>query len=145
MGKIIQPGEKLFLDTMLFIYHIEEHPRYSIVTESIFKNIERGQNTAITSTTSLLEILVQPKKYNRYDAASEYYNLLQTFPNLEFIPVDVPVADAASSVRAEYNLRTPDAIQIATALYKKANLFLTNDRSFLKIKEIKVVLLDDIL
>ena len=55
----------------------------------------------------------------------------------------MPVADAASAIRAEYNLRTPDAIQIATALYKKANLFLTNDRSFLKINEIKVILLDE--
>jgi len=31
--------------------------------------------------------------------------------DLEIVPVDLAVADAASSIRAEYNLRTPDAIK----------------------------------
>jgi hypothetical protein len=30
------------LDTSIFIYHLEDHPRYSPITESIFNALEKG-------------------------------------------------------------------------------------------------------
>ena len=41
------------------------------------------------------------------------------------IPFDI--AENAAKLRADYNLRTPDAIQMATAIYAGASFFLTND------------------
>jgi hypothetical protein len=37
------------------------------------------------------------------------------------------VAERAAELRARYNLRTPDALQVATALVRRCEAFLTND------------------
>jgi predicted nucleic acid-binding protein len=42
----------------------------------------------------------------------------------------------ASYLRATYTLRTPDAIQLATAIYSQADFFLTNDKQLSAITEI---------
>jgi len=55
------PGERerIGLDTNLFIYFLEDHPRYGAWCASLFDRIERGHNAAVTSTVTLLELLVQ--------------------------------------------------------------------------------------
>ena len=46
-------------------------------------------------------------------------------------------------MRAEYGLRTPDALHIATAIEAGAQAFITNDRSMRKVSQLKIVMLDD--
>jgi predicted nucleic acid-binding protein len=41
--------------------------------------------------------------------------------------VSAPIAEEAARLRAKHNLRTPDSIQIATAINAGAMSFLTND------------------
>jgi predicted nucleic acid-binding protein len=47
--------------------------------------------------------------------------------NVETLPVSAPLAEEAARLRAKHNLRTPDSIQIATAINAGATSFLTND------------------
>jgi predicted nucleic acid-binding protein len=53
------------------------------------------------------------------------------------------VADRAAQLRAEYRLKTPDAIQAASAMSCGATGFICNDRGFQKMKEIDCLILDD--
>lgn len=131
------------VDTMVFIYHIEEHPVYSQITESFFEAVERGRHTAVTSVVTVLEMLVKPKRENNFGAVKDYRDTLLTFPNLKIIDVDLKVSDTASDLRAKYNIRTPDAIQLAAAILAGAGTFLTNDESLKKVSDIKILLLDD--
>ncbi|BCB95222.1 motility twitching protein PilT [Dissulfurispira thermophila] len=133
------------IDTMVFIYHIEEHPVYSQITEGIFDAVEKGRRTAVTSVITLLEILVKPKIENNHGAVKDYRDTLLTFPNLKIFDVDLRVSEKASDLRAKYSIRTPDAIQIATAILAGAGTFLTNDESLKRVKDIKVYLLEDML
>ncbi|GAB4540272.1 MAG: PIN domain-containing protein [Thermodesulfovibrionia bacterium] len=133
------------IDTMVFIYHIEEHPVYSQITESIFDAVEKGRCTAVTSVITLLEILVKPKIENNPGAVKDYRDTLLTFPNLKIFDVDLKVSEKASDLRAKYSIRAPDAIQIATAILAGAGTFLTNDESLKRVKDIKVNLLEDML
>ncbi|MCH7731983.1 MAG: type II toxin-antitoxin system VapC family toxin [Candidatus Marinimicrobia bacterium] len=143
MVSSIPRGQKVALDTMIFIYHLEDYPRYSDITENLFYEIESGRYSAVTSYITLLELLVKPKRERRFRVVSDYKDLLLTFPNLEFISLDLQVADMASSIRAKYSLNTPDSIQIATAITGKASVFITNDEDMRKVKEISVLMLDD--
>ncbi len=77
-------------------------------------------------------------------AIEDYKSILSNFPNLEVIPVDNKIADIASNLRAEYGIKTPDAIQVATYIKEGCSAFLTNDFALKKIKEIKVIPLRDI-
>ncbi len=128
------------LDTNIFIYHFEENPAYVDFTQRLFERIESGRVRAITSTLTLHEILTGAKKAGDAMLAARYRTLLETFPNLEVVPFDAAIADLSSGLRAKYGIRTPDAIQIATALHRGAERFVTNDEGLRRIKEIRVEL-----
>ena len=138
-------GKIVGLDTMVFIYHFEENQAYSPLTFSIFENLEKGNFNGFTSILTLLEILVKPKKENNLLLTERYKLLFETFPNLQVKTLNENIADIASSLRANYNINTPDAIQIATSLEVKADIFITNDATLKKISEIKVLLLSEML
>ena len=145
MEELNLKGKIIGLDTMVFIYHFEENEIYSPLTFSIFESLEKGNFNAITSVLTLLEILVKPKRENNLILTERYRILFETFPNLQVKTLDNNIADVASSLRANYNINTPDAIQVATSLEAQADIFITNDSSFKKITEIKVMLLSEML
>ncbi len=138
-------GKVVGLDTMVFIYHFEENQAYSPLTFSIFESLEKGNFNGITSVLTILEILVKPKKEGNLLLTERYKLLFETFPNLQVKEINENIADIASSLRAKYNLNTPDAIQMATSLEAKADIFITNDETLKKISEIKVLLLSEML
>jgi len=145
MEELNLKGKIIGLDTMVFIYHFEENQAYSPLTFSIFESLEKGNFKGITSILTLLEILVKLKKENNSLLVERYKLLLETFPNLQVQEINENIADIASSLRANYNINTPDAIQIATSLEVKADIFITNDANLKKISEIKVLLLSEML
>lgn len=134
---------RVYLDTSAFIYFVEEHPRYYKFCESIFGNVETGYVEASTSTLTLLEILVQPYKLKRDDLVIKFYSLLTTYPHLAWIRLTLDISDLAARLRAEHNLKTPDAIQVASAVSHGATGFICNDRVFKRIKDIECLVIDD--
>lgn len=130
----------LALDTNIFIYHFEDNPAYSTYTENLFERIESGRVRAVTSALTLHEILTGARKAGKPDLVALYRNLLGSFPNILFVPFDARVADISSDLRARYGIRTPDAIQVATAIQQRADSFVTNDAGLRRIKEIRVTL-----
>jgi predicted nucleic acid-binding protein len=58
------------------------------------------------------------------------------------VPISVEIAEVAAQLRARQNLRTPDAIQIATAMGEGAMFFLTNDARLAAVPDLKVLVLD---
>lgn len=133
------------LDTPIFIYHLEDHPRYAPLTEALFDSLEKGATRGITSYLTLMEILTKPKAAGYVEAARDYEYYLTTFPNLKVCEMDLEVARKASDLRAVEKIKAPDAIQIATAIVHGATGFLTNDRIFARIKGIDVLILDKLL
>lgn len=49
-------------------------------------------------------------------------------PSWQLVPISFEVLRRAAVIRAEHNLKPPDAIQAASAIEAKCDLFLTNDR-----------------
>ena len=145
MEELKLKGKIIGLDTMVFIYHFEENQAYSPLTFSIFESLEKGNFNALTSILTLLEILVKPKREGNLILSERYKILFETFPNLQVKELNESIADIASALRANYNINTPDAIQIATSLEAHADIFITNDTSLKKVTEIKVLLLSEML
>ncbi len=129
---------------MVFIYHLEDHKRYAPITEVLFESWEKGSHHGVTSVITLLEVLVKPNRDDNQDAVRDYKDLLLTFPNLDVFAIGAECAEIASDIRAHYGIRTPDAIQIATALLGDASAFITNDDQLKHITELSVVLLDEL-
>ena len=145
VDRLLQKHCIVSIDTGIFIYFVEQHPRYYSFCESLFKNIEVGNIQASTSTLSLLEILVQPYKLKRDELVLKFYSLLTTYPNLSWIELSINIADLAARLRGKYNLKTPDSIQVASAVSSGATGLICNDRAFKKVKEIECIVIDDYL
>ena len=132
------------LDTGIFIYHFEAHPRYLPLTQKLLTGVQAGQWTAITSIITVMELTVHPWQMGRSSVAREYEALLIHFPNLTLVDVNREVARRAAQLRAHYNIRPADALQVATALLEGATTFVTNDRKLTRLsQEIGIIVLDD--
>jgi predicted nucleic acid-binding protein len=131
------------LDTSLFIYHLEDHPRYGVITADLFSEMEKGGFKGMTSFLTLMEILVKPKADGKPEVVQDYEFVLTTFPNLSFVPLGLEVTRRAADLRAAYRLRAPDSIQVASALVQRATALLTNDKKLKVVNELDVSLLDD--
>ncbi len=59
--------------------------------------------------------------------ANQYRRILLGANNLQTVPISPSIAESAAQLRSDSGLRTPDAIQLATALEFGASSFLTND------------------
>ncbi|MBM4323124.1 MAG: PIN domain-containing protein [Deltaproteobacteria bacterium] len=133
------------LDASIFIYHLEDHPRYSPLTEIIFDTLENRKNRGITSYLTLTEILVKPKTEGLPQVSRDYEYYLTTFPNLTFYEMGLDVARKASDLIASDRIKSPDAIQLATAILHGATVFITNDKIFERVKGVDVLVLDKFL
>ena len=70
------------------------------------------------------------------------YDAFLAAPDLEVVEVTPEIVDVATALRSEYGLRTPDAIQAASAFALGSGLaFVTNDRTFSRIRGLEVRLL----
>ena len=63
---------------------------------------------------------------------------------MRLIPVTFEIADKAAQLRAQYNLRTPDALHIASAIESGCQALLTNDLGIKRVTELRVLVLDEL-
>ena len=143
LTRFLRKHRSIALDTGPLIYFVEGHPRYSPLCEALFEGIESGAVKATTSTLTLLETLVRPYQLKNDDLVLKFYSLLTTYPHLTWVPMTLNIADLAARLRADHQLKTPDAIQAASAITSGATGFVCNDRAFRKIQEFDSLVLDD--
>lgn len=139
LKEVLSQSSLIALDTMVFIYHFEENQEHLESTTAILSAVENGDLQAAVSVLALTEILVKPLKDGRKTLAEEYRKLLRNFPNLQLLPVTAAVADRAAILRAGYNIATPDALHLATAIEAEADCFITHDSKLARVEEIEVV------
>jgi predicted nucleic acid-binding protein len=135
---------RLGLDTSAIIYFIEAHPKYDALVTAIFSDIATGRFVGVTSAITLTEVLIQPLLHGDTQLQQRYRDLLLWSDNFEVVSVDAAVAERAANIRARYRLRTPDALQIATALNSNCQVFITNDMTFRRVNELRVLILDEL-
>jgi predicted nucleic acid-binding protein len=132
------------LDTAIFIYHFEANVRYLALTSLILSGVHAGVQNAITSVITLMEITVHPWRLQSANIAREYEVLLANFPNLMLVDITRDIARRAAQLRADFNLRPADALQVATAVNLGATLFITNDRQHRRLMPlVEVAILED--
>ena len=136
-------GKRIFVDTAPFIYLIEKSPDYLHVIEPIFRAADAGDVRLFSSSLTLIEVLVKPLRLKRPDLVVQYEHILTSSSSIRLQSLDVSIARRSAEIRAKYNFKTPDSIQLATALSLSADLFITNDKQ-LKIDEITTVTLDEL-
>ena len=123
------------LDSMVFIYLIEKTEPYFTTCRHLLSLAESGQIIALSSIISVLETL-SPSKYIPAEyTQTEIVNFFKNTPGVSICPVDWPVCLEAARLRRENKfLKTPDSIQLATALVHQADIFITHDKKMQKLR-----------
>jgi predicted nucleic acid-binding protein len=134
---------RIGIDTPIFIYHFEKSNPFASLAGAALLAVEHGEVTGVTSLVTLLEISVLPLRLGRPEIADAYETLIASIPNLTIAQIDRRIARIAAELRARYNLRVPDALQIAACLSNGADTFLTNDRRLRVVSELDVRILAD--
>jgi predicted nucleic acid-binding protein len=133
---------RIAIDTSVFIYQLGASPRYVALSDAVFAWVEQPGGGAVTSTITMTELLAQPYRDHEEDRADEFYALLSTYPNLEWIPPDLEIADLAAGLRGVHGLRTPDALQAATATRAGVTAIISNDPIFERVTAFESLILD---
>ena len=127
------------LDTVAFIYFIENDAIYARLLDPLFREADGGQREIVTSALTLLEVLVVPYRSGLVDLAARYEALLTRSRGIRLVHIDHHQLRGAAQLRALHRLRTPDALQLAAALARRCTTFVTNDRRLPVIRGLRVV------
>jgi len=144
ISEALQGVGRLYIDTAPFIYYTESRPASVDRMRSIFRPVLSGRLSVVASTIILTECLSKPMKEGDSALVTAYNTLFRHTRGISLIPVHVTVAGRAADLRARYALRTPDALHVATALVSGSDAFLTNDLDLKRVREIRVLVLDEL-
>ena len=125
MGLINSLHGKIFVDTAPLIYFIEDSNDYVQKLNELFCN--KNNCRFVTSVITLSEVLVMPLREENTWLAKQYEDILTQTDNFQIYEINQQIAKETAILRAKYSIKTPDAIQLATAKYCSADYFLTND------------------
>jgi predicted nucleic acid-binding protein len=137
-------GKLVAFDTGPLIYYIEEHPDYLSPADELFNAFDNGSARGMTSVLTLQEVLVKPLREGRGDLAEKYRQVLTSSANVNLGEIGQTTCELAARLRAKYLwLRTPDALQLATAIQYDAQIVITNDEKWRAVSEVIVFVLKD--
>lgn len=136
--------EGVVLDTMVWIYLFEDHPRYAQACERLVRAAADGVFSGIISPISIAELIVKPLQMGRMEIAERYRMAAHTMKGITPRALDAEVGYMAGALRARYKRPLPDMLQAAMALREPAATLVTHDKDLCCVKELTVVMVSDL-
>jgi len=118
---------RVYWDTMLFIYWLEDHPQYAKRVGAIRSRMEERGDQLITGAFTFGEILAGAYRKGATQVAADSRRWLKEVVT-EVIPFTIETADHYAQIRGTLGVAPADAIHLACAAQAGTDLFLTNDK-----------------
>lgn len=126
----IPPETSVLVDTSVVLAYLVGTEASSELAAQLFDGfIATGRNVALLSVITVGEILVRPFRVGP-KAVARAEGFLRHFADIRLVDIDYDVAREGARIRAESNLRTPDALILASALVSEVDVLVTNDRAW---------------
>jgi len=132
---------KVALDTNIFIFFLEGVEPYASKVESILNSFARGVNEGVISTISIAEVLTGFYAAGYPEKATKTKEFLRdlTLTGVETVQVTLEIADIAAKLRARRGGRLPEALIVASAIDRGADLIYSQDEDLQRFsKDIKI-------
>jgi predicted nucleic acid-binding protein len=123
---------RIFWDTMLFIYLMDDHPKFSSRTRELLERAYKRGDSLYTSHLALGEIIVGAEKSTHPQTAKEIVETIREM-GFSFLPFDGGAVVPFSTLRSRQKLKVPDAIHVACAASAGIDLYLTGDTQLFKL------------
>ena len=137
-------GGRTYLDANLYIYAFEGIETHRRRMAELLAAIDRQETIVVASELLFTEILPRPVREGRHDLVERYLDLIRGTPRINLVPVDRAAILRSVHLRADFGLRSMDALHLATALVHDCDTFVTNDRRLARVDRIRVLVLDDL-
>ncbi|MGH9600698.1 MAG: type II toxin-antitoxin system VapC family toxin [Terracidiphilus sp.] len=124
---------RVYWDSMVFIYWLENHPTYAPRAKHIFQSMLARGDRLCASHLSLGEVLAGPLKHDRGQLAAQVEQFFDS-GLVELLPFDRSAAGKFAGLRATTKVPPADAIHLACAGAAGVDLFLTPDRRLHKMQ-----------
>jgi len=118
---------RVYLDSCVIIYLVEKREPWCARIRQLLLPEEARLPEICFSNLTRMECRVGPVAEDDADALAEYDRFFAA-PQCFCVPMDAPVFDLATDLRARHRLKTPDALHLAAALNAGCDAFWTNDR-----------------
>ncbi|HTZ94763.1 MAG TPA: PIN domain-containing protein [Terriglobales bacterium] len=122
---------RIYWDSMLFIYWLEDNPRFANRVAAIHARMQARQDELITSAFTLGEVLAGAYRKGAGQAANEVRGMLLDLIS-EVLPFTAETAERYARIRGSQGIASPDAIHLACAANAGVDLFLTNDNDLIE-------------
>lgn len=110
----------IYVDACLLIYAFEDHPQHGAKVRT---QMAAAGQLAISPLVRM-ECLVGPMRSGNL-ALQRYYE--EGLQHLHLLPLPEAVYTMATTLRARFGLKTPDALHLATAQFHRCEGLWTND------------------
>jgi uncharacterized protein len=121
---------RIYWDTMIFIYWLEDHPQYAKRVHTIHSRMQQRHDQLLTGAFTFGEVLTGVYRKGAADRAHEARRQLQRIV-AEVVPFTMDTADRYAQIRGTLGIAPADAIHLACAAQAGTDLFLTNDKRLL--------------
>ena len=134
--------DKVFLDTSPFIYLLDADANYGEKTSRILSSMAKQGKVFISSVITCTEYLVIPYRTGNQPLIEAFWEFINDC-SIDLHPVNRQAALKAAEIRAQYQFKTMDSLQLAIAYLEECSLFLTNDKQLRQFKEIPCVTVEE--
>jgi predicted nucleic acid-binding protein len=125
-----------FVDTNIFLYTVQAHPKFGEKSKEILSRIEGGEK-GVTSLINLAEICWWMEKHKKEKELEEIVRLISSILNLEIVPLTLKDFFLASRFITSYSIDFNDCLCLAVMKRLGLNMIYSNDSDFDKVEWIK--------
>jgi predicted nucleic acid-binding protein len=131
------------VDARVIALHLLGDSALGPLAGAVMEGLRSGSVAGQTSSLSLYQILTEVYRQGRADLAGKVAKGLEVHAGLQLVPATSEIAVQAAEVRAQLGGRPERAIQIATALVRGAEIYLTTESGIRRIVGMTVINLED--
>ncbi len=136
--------KRVFVDTAPIIYYLENNVLYKDLIKEFFTRCLKENIQIVTSAITIEEYLVFPYSIGKMEFADNFKKFIE-YMNIEVVNIDFKIAEQGAKIRGQYkNFKAMDALQIATAIVSRCDMFFTNDKQLRQEKELPCMTVEDL-
>lgn len=116
------------LDSNIFIRALDDNGPLGIESRNLLENLRNTTPKVFISVLLLEEFFVKVYKTGREKDLNNILDFITMDGLVQMVDIDKQIALLAAKIRAEYNIKAPDALHLASAIESGAKVFFTTDK-----------------
>lgn len=135
--------KKVFLDTAPLIYFLDNDPQFGLKMKEILESFLSENVQILSSVITCEEYLIIPYRTANQEKIEVFFDFTRDC-GIELVPVDTIIAQKAAEIRAHYqHFKSMDALQLAVAVTRGCDAFLTNDKQLKQFSDLPCILVEE--